>query len=65
MSLMLNELQNKASLRINKAQTLTQIEEVRLDLFGKKGELTNLMKSLSVMSSRKREQFNLNFGGVL
>lgn len=54
MSLMLNELQNKASSRIAEAQTLAQIEEVRLDLFGKKGELTNLMKSLSAMSDEER-----------
>ena len=54
MSQLLNELKLKASALINNAQTLPQIEEIRLELFGKKGEITQLMKSLGSMNDEER-----------
>lgn len=54
MSLLLNELKDKTNSRIQLASSLEEVEALRLELFGKKGEITNLMKSLSTMNDDER-----------
>jgi phenylalanyl-tRNA synthetase alpha chain len=50
----LNELQSKAATEIDKIQSSAQLEEFRLEFFGKKGALTALMKDLSQMGADER-----------
>ena len=39
-------IQEEASQAINKAQDVTALEQIRVDFLGKKGKLTEILKSL-------------------
>tara|TARA_B110000879_G_C11099835_1_gene482690 strand:+ start:268 stop:1302 length:1035 start_codon:yes stop_codon:yes gene_type:complete len=50
----INEIQDKAFKQINSVSVLAELEQLRVDLLGKKGELTQLLKNLSSLSAEDR-----------
>ncbi|MEI8321123.1 MAG: phenylalanine--tRNA ligase subunit alpha [Alphaproteobacteria bacterium] len=52
----LNELQTNTLAKIHQAQTLQDLEALRLDILGKSGALTALLKGLSTLSGEERSK---------
>lgn len=48
------ELQRQASVAINEANDVTALETIRVDYLGKKGRLTEILKSLSGLSAEEK-----------
>ncbi|MCQ8211889.1 phenylalanine--tRNA ligase subunit alpha [Cetobacterium somerae] len=53
----LNALKDEASLNIQKAATLQEIDEIRVKYLGKKGEFTEISKSMRDLSPEERPAF--------
>ncbi|WP_418965416.1 phenylalanine--tRNA ligase subunit alpha [Cetobacterium sp.] len=53
----LNALRDDASLNIQKAETLQEIDEIRVKYLGKKGEFTEISKSMRDLSPEERPAF--------
>nr|WP_307774579.1 phenylalanine--tRNA ligase subunit alpha [uncultured Cetobacterium sp.] len=53
----LNALRDEASLIIQKAETLQEIDEIRIKYLGKKGEFTEVSKSMRNLSPEERPVF--------
>ena len=53
----LNALKDEASLNIQKAETLQEIDEIRVKYLGKKGEFTEISKSMRDLSPEERPAF--------
>lgn len=53
----LSALKDEASLNIQKAQTLQEIDEIRVKYLGKKGEFTEVSKSMRNLSPEERPLF--------
>lgn len=47
-------IQEEASQAINKAQDVTALEQIRVDFLGKKGKLTEILKSLAHLSAEEK-----------
>ncbi|SMN13122.1 Phenylalanyl-tRNA synthetase alpha chain [Bathymodiolus heckerae thiotrophic gill symbiont] len=58
---MIDDILNRAKDAIEKAQNLNDLEELRVTLLGKKGELTALLKGLGKLSAEERPKM----GGVI
>jgi len=57
MQAQLNELKTKSLTAIAQADSSKALEEIKISIFGKKGELTALLKSLGTMSKEERPAF--------
>ncbi|MGL5918841.1 MAG: phenylalanine--tRNA ligase subunit alpha, partial [Cetobacterium sp.] len=53
----LNALKDEASLNIQKASTLQEIEDIRVKYLGKKGDFTEISKSMRDLSPEERPVF--------
>ncbi|MBA2652888.1 MAG: phenylalanine--tRNA ligase subunit alpha [Tatlockia sp.] len=53
----INLLQSQAADAITKAQDVATLEAIRVDYLGKKGQLTEILKGLSVLSAEERPKF--------
>lgn len=51
---MIEDILNRAKISIEKAQSLNELESLRITFLGKKGELTTLLKSLGKLSTEER-----------
>ncbi len=58
---MIDDILNRAEDAIEKAQNLNELEDLRVALLGKKGELTALLKGLGQLSAEERPKM----GGVI
>ena len=52
----LMDVKNQAIARIGDAKSLEELEEIRIDLFGKNGHLTKVIKSLKNLESDQKKQ---------
>ncbi|MGL5089058.1 MAG: phenylalanine--tRNA ligase subunit alpha [Cetobacterium sp.] len=53
----LNALKDEASLNIQKAETLQEMDDIRVKYLGKKGDFTEISKSMKDLSSEERPAF--------
>lgn len=53
----IEELKNKALESINNAKSLKDLDDIRVNYFGKKGEITQLMQSFKDMAAEERKEF--------
>ena len=53
----LNALKDEAGLSIQKAVTLQEMDEIRIKYLGKKGEFTEISKSMRELSPEERPAF--------
>ena len=53
---MINKIVDKAKEAIAKANTLKQLDDIRVSFLGKKGEITNFLKSLQSVAKEERPQ---------
>ncbi|KAA0441709.1 MAG: phenylalanine--tRNA ligase subunit alpha, partial [Candidatus Thioglobus sp.] len=51
---MIDDILNKAKVAIDKAQDLTDLEEIRVQFLGKKSQLIALLKGLGKLSAEER-----------
>ena len=49
-----NQLRESADISISKAETLQELEEIRVKLLGKKGELTEISKGMKNVTPEER-----------
>lgn len=57
-------LKNQAIARIGMAHSASELEEIRIDLFGKNGSLTNLIKNIKNADATQRKQIGLTINEV-
>lgn len=50
----LNELKSRVSQAVENSTNINELEEIRVNIFGKKGELTNLLKGMGSLSAEER-----------
>lgn len=50
----LNELKSRVSQAVEKSTNINELEEIRVNIFGKKGELTNILKGMGSLSAEER-----------
>ncbi len=52
----LNQILSKASMCIQNSSIVSEIESIRVDILGKKGKLTNILKQMGKLSPQERPQ---------
>ena len=53
----IEELKNKAIQSINDAKSIKDLDDIRVNYFGKKGEITSIMQSFKDMAAEDRKEF--------
>ncbi len=53
----LNEIAVRAKNKIGEADSLSKLEDVRIEFLGKKGEITGILKNMSSLSKEEKKEF--------